>query len=78
MIPNGHFLDFKNKLSNLESRVEQLVSKRKKFEAAKIENEELKREQTILKNQIQNITAKKEMFRCSKNVPIRTSLALKF
>ena len=62
MIPNGHFLDLKNKLSNLESRVEQLVSKRNKFEAAKIENEELKREQAILKNQIQTITAKKEMF----------------
>jgi len=59
LIPNGHFLDLKNKLSNLESRVEQLVSKRNKFEAAKIENEELKREQAILKNQIQTITAKK-------------------
>jgi len=52
----------KNKLSSLESRVEQLVSKRNKFEAAKIENDELKREQSVLKNQIQIITAKKEMF----------------
>lgn len=59
LIPNGHFLDLKNKLSNLESRVEQLVSKRNKFEVAKTENDNLKREQTVLKKQVQIITAKK-------------------